>query len=78
MQSGKDYVFRLPLIPDITDTSENLQQVSELIGSEPIELMPYNTVAGAKHDMVGMRYSLSADKNRAEDFTTYFQNAVIL
>ncbi len=77
-QSGKEFVFRLPLIPDITDTPENLRQVAQIVGASPIELMPYNTVAGAKYSMVGMEYGLTTEPNRKEDFTSYFENAVIL
>lgn len=77
-ESGKDFVFRLPLIPNITDTPENLRQIAQIVGDAPVELMPYNSVAGAKYAMVGMEYTLSSEKNRAEDFTRYFQNAVII
>lgn len=77
-KSGKAFVFRVPLIPGITDTKENLSAIAEIAGNSPVELMPYNDLAGAKYPMVGMEYSLSAEKNRDEDFTTYFQNARLL
>lgn len=77
-ESGKPFVFRVPLIPDITDTEENLTAISGIVGACRTELMPYNTLAGAKYEMAGMTYTLPADKNREEDFTKYFQNAVLL
>lgn len=72
--SGKDFIFRVPLIPGITDTEENLTAISRIVGDSPVELMPYNDLAGAKYPMVGMTYSLTAEKKREEDFTRYFSN----
>jgi pyruvate formate lyase activating enzyme len=77
-ESGKSFVFRVPLIPGITDTEENLQAISRIVGSCRTELLPYNPMAGAKYPMVGMEYSLSGEENRPEDFTKYFENAVLL
>lgn len=56
--SGKKFVFRVPLIPGITDTDENLQAIAEIAGDCYTELMPYNEFAGAKYSMVGMEYPL--------------------
>lgn len=77
-ESGKQFVFRVPLIPKITDTEENLKAISEIVGACRTELMPYNEFAGAKYSMVGMEYTLSVEKNRKEDFTKFFRNAVLL
>ena len=77
-ESGKQFTFRVPLIPEITDTKENLEAISEIVGAHRTELMPYNEFAGAKYSMVGMEYTLNAEKNCKEDFTKYFQNAVLL
>lgn len=63
-ESGKAFVFRVPLIPGITDTEENLQAISRIVGSCRTELLPYNPLAGAKYPMVGMEYSLSGEENR--------------
>ena len=77
-ESGKEFVFRVPLIPGITDTKENLEAISKIVGEQRTELMPYNPLAGAKYAMVDMEYTLSDEGNREEDFTKYFQNAVLL
>jgi pyruvate formate lyase activating enzyme len=74
-QSGKTYVFRIPLIPEITDTEENLRAISEIVGDSPVELLRYNPLAGAKYPTFGMTYPLSNRQNRNEDLTKYFQNA---
>ncbi len=73
--SGKPYVLRVPLIPRITDTEENLRGLSRIAGSSPVELLRYNTLAGAKYEMLGMKYTLSDVENRKEAFTSYFNNA---
>ena len=75
LHSGKDFVFRIPLIPNITDTKENLSAIAQWIGASPVELLPYNVLAGAKYPMAGMSFSLSNQPNRKEDFTKFFQNA---
>lgn len=56
--SKKPYVIRTPLIPNITDTKENLAAIKEIIGDSKHELIPYNSMAGAKYKMLGMDYPL--------------------
>ena len=62
-ESGKEYVIRIPLIPDITDTEENLRAISEIVGDSAVELMPYNVMAGAKYKSVGLEYPLKDHKS---------------
>lgn len=76
--SGKDFVFRVPLIPNITDTEENLTAISKIAGSSRVELMKYNIMAGAKYPMVNMKYTLHENENRVDDFESYFENAIII
>lgn len=73
--SGKNFVLRVPLIPDITDTEENLKKISQIAENARVELLRYNPLAGAKYEMLGMTYSLEKSKNRDEDFTSCFENA---
>ena len=61
-QSGKAYVIRTPLIPNITDTQENLAAIQALLGDSPWEKLPYNTMAGAKYPMLGMQYGMEQEK----------------
>ena len=77
-KSGKQYVFRVPLIPEITDTAENLMRISEIVGDDPVELLKYNPLAGAKYDMAGMQFSLGELRNREDRFESYFQNAILV
>ena len=75
--SGKDFVFRVPLIPDITDTEENLRQISEIVGEHPVELLKYNVLAGAKYPSVGKKYSLADQPNEPRDYEKYFIRATV-
>lgn len=61
--SGKKYVIRVPLIPNITDTEENLRAISKIVGDSEVELMPYNIMAGTKYKSVGLEYPLEGHKN---------------
>lgn len=76
-QSEKKFIFRVPLIPGITDTEDNLRAVADIAGDFPVELLRYNPFAGAKYDTLGMTYPLPDIQNREEDFTKYFQNATL-
>lgn len=57
-KSGKKYLIRTPLIPNITDTNENLEAIKRIIGDSDWEQLPYNAMAGAKYKMLGMEYEL--------------------
>ncbi|MBQ3707112.1 MAG: glycyl-radical enzyme activating protein [Clostridia bacterium] len=58
MESGKPYLLRVPLIPGITDTPENLAAIADFAGDSPVELLPYNAMAGAKYASVGREFGL--------------------
>lgn len=57
-KSGKPFIIRTPLIPDITDTAENLNAIQAIIGDSKWEKLPYNAAAGAKYKTLGMEYPL--------------------
>lgn len=65
IDSGKDFVLRIPLIPGVNDSKENMLAVKALIADarnlKRVELLRYNKVAGAKYGMVGMDYRPSFD-----------------
>lgn len=58
MGSGKPFVLRVPLVPGITDTPENLAAIADFAGDSPVELLPYNAMAGAKYASVGREFCL--------------------
>lgn len=56
----KPFVVRIPLIPGVNDTKENLEQTASFLSGASsllrVELLPYHQTAGAKYSMVGMEY----------------------
>ena len=56
--SGKPFVLRTPLIPNITDTQENLSAIEKIIGKDKWEKLPYNPLAPVKYAWIGKKYSL--------------------
>ena len=78
MASGVSHIFRTPLIPNITDTEENLRAIAAFIGDEPIELLPYNDLAPAKYASVGRNFTTEIDptKKGTPDLSI-FQNAIL-
>ena len=75
--SGIPHIIRIPLIPGITDTKENLLAISALVGDSPVELLPYNKAAGAKYPMVDKEFTLKAADPATPD-TEIFKNAVVM
>lgn len=66
--SGVPFVVRIPLIPGVTDTVDNLSAIAELMhhnGASTAELLPYNRMAGGKYAMVGRHYHPDFDETRA-------------
>ncbi len=59
LQSGVPCRIRVPLIPGVNDTEENLRATSAFVARHPapVELLPYHQTAGAKYAMVGMEYA---------------------
>ena len=62
--SGKPHMFRIPLIPGITDTEKNLSAFAEFVGEDRVELMSYNKLAPAKYESVGRKYTDAIDPRR--------------
>ncbi len=57
--SNKDFVIRIPLIPAVTDTKENITDICKLLkenGVNYAELMPYNKMAGGKYKLAGREW----------------------
>ena len=78
MESGVPHLFRTPLIPGITDTEENLRAISQFIGNEKIELLPYNELAPAKYAAVHRIYTSKIDfQNKNDVDLSIFQNAIL-
>lgn len=80
-RSDVPYHIRIPLIPDITDTRENLVGSAKLIKSlankpRQIDLLPYNILAGGKYPSYNMQYQLpQIEKYNKPDWLTDFKEA---
>jgi pyruvate formate lyase activating enzyme len=72
--SGKPFVIRVPLVPGVTDTDENLadiaQTVRELPGLLWVGLLPYNQAAGSKYEYAGMEFKPDYDEARPLNINT--------
>lgn len=59
-ESGKYFVIRVPLIPGVNDTKNNMRLLCSLLADathlQRVELLRYNKMAGAKYNMVSMEY----------------------
>ena len=65
--SGIPHVFRIPLIPAITDTKENLAALAAVAKDSPVELLSYNRLAPAKYAGVGRTYPDFIDPSAVND-----------
>lgn len=61
------YCFRLPLIPNVTDSEENLTAVAnlakELKNLTSVDFLPYNPASGGKYAACGRDYKPGFDEN---------------
>ncbi len=70
-KSGKEFVTRIPLIPGVTDTKENIRGICEILIENGVsygEIMPYNKMAGGKYQMVGRKYMPDFDEKKEPNF----------
>ena len=67
---GKDFCTRLPLIPTVNDTEENLEATARWLvenGVHYLEILPYNPLTGSKYALAGRCYSPSFDTTQAPE-----------
>ncbi len=63
--SKTDFIVRVPLIPTVTDTEENITDICRIMkenGVSYAELLPYNKMAGSKYALVGREYNPPFDE----------------
>jgi pyruvate formate lyase activating enzyme len=84
---NKEFYIRIPLIPGINDTRENMEAIAKLLmdakGLIRVELLPYHRTAGAKYSMIGKEYRPVFDveqkpKVYLECFEKYHIRSVVL
>jgi len=73
--SGVPFVIRVPLVPGVTDTSENLsaiaRTVQELPGLQYVNLLPYNQASGGKYQSLGMEFHPEYEETRPVNIDTH-------
>lgn len=66
--SGKPFVARIPLIPGVNDTPDNMMRTADLLADaknlKRVELLRYHKTAGAKYPMAGIPYNPPFDENQ--------------
>jgi pyruvate formate lyase activating enzyme len=72
--SGVPFVIRVPLIPGVTDTDDNLSAIARTVQGLPglmhVNLLPYNPAAGAKYKSLGMEFRPEYDETRPVNIQT--------
>ncbi len=65
--SNTPFIIRIPLIPGVTDTEQNINQIIDIIkGSQNmigVEVLPYNKYAGSKYKLANKEYTPLFDEN---------------
>src|SRR5271157_2893 len=73
-EAGVPFVIRVPLVPGVTDSDENLAAIAERVAGLPglqrVDLLPYNKAAGAKYEAAGMEFKPDYDENRPLNLNT--------
>jgi pyruvate formate lyase activating enzyme len=68
-ESGKPFIIRVPLVPGVTDTDENLAGIAKTVENLPglieVDLLPYNRAAGSKYRYTGMKFMPEYDEERS-------------
>jgi len=62
--AGANVEVRVPLIPGITDTDENVRAIAAFavdVGLRRVALLPYNASAGAKYEWLGLPYEIEGE-----------------
>ncbi len=70
VHSGVPFITRIPLIPTVNDTEENLAATARFMaefGVDRVELLPYNRAAGAKYPLTARTYAVDFDETLPPD-----------
>ena len=71
--SGQPCVFRIPLIPEVNDSDENLIATAKFLGNngaKQVELLPYHKTAGAKYSPLGEEFKPAFDSEKSPNIIT--------
>lgn len=68
--SSVPFITRVPLIPTVTDTKDNLEAIAGFMkqnGVDRVELLPYNKMAGSKYAMAGLAWQPEYDEQKKSE-----------
>ena len=71
ISSGVKTITRIPLIPTVTDTEDNIDGICKFLSYlsvDYVELLPYNEMAGAKYKLANREYKPQFDVSVPVDF----------
>jgi pyruvate formate lyase activating enzyme len=72
--SGRPFVVRVPLVPGVTDSDDNLAAIAQTVFRSPsllhVDLLPYNHAAGSKYQFAGMEFQPDYDERRPVNINT--------
>jgi pyruvate formate lyase activating enzyme len=73
-ERGRKVVIRIPIIPAITDTPENIEQILSFISSlkniSEVDLLPFHKIAGAKYEKMNIENKVYATEPPAKETMT--------
>jgi len=76
--AGYNVWVRVPLIPNITDTEENLLGIFRFmrrVGLPSVELLPYNPSASAKYEWLGLTYAIQGEPQSRDRLNSFVEMA---
>ncbi len=83
LSNGSNVIIRIPLIPEITTTEENLDKILEFLSGynrQPeVNLLPYHRIAEGKYHKYGIKYKMNGVNELTDDeiakYKTLFEKA---
>jgi pyruvate formate lyase activating enzyme len=76
--AGYNVRVRVPLIPNITDSEENLIGIFRFmrrVGLPYVELLPYNPSASAKYEWLGLTYTIEGEPQSRDSLDSFVEMA---
>lgn len=71
---GRRFTVRMPLIPKVNDSDDELKEAAKFLlpykEQIKVELLPYNTLTGAKYKLIGAEYNPNFDEKETPNTNT--------
>lgn len=79
--SEVEFIVRIPLIPGVNDTEENMRAILNVVKGAPalarVEILRYHRMAGAKYAMIGKEYDPPFDTEASPQIHNVFEECNI-